>query len=101
VAASWRMARVDMVDVWQEETNSNFALENTEYTARVSPEKATLRKLNLIVANTHISSNYRDEPRPKLLGRQARDHKSSPQGGLTTTEGELRAKGVKGGSNTG
>lgn len=30
-----------------------------------------------------------------MLSRQARDHKSNPQGGLTKTEGELGAEGVK------
>jgi hypothetical protein len=68
----------------------------TEYTARFLPKKATL--FNLIFdSSTHIfrlttkvqAPKPRIGHRPKLLGRQARDHKRNPQGGLTTTEGEL------------
>jgi hypothetical protein len=77
-----------------------------EYTARPLPNKETR---NLIFdSSTHIfrlsnllkvqAPEPRDGHRPKLLGRQTRDHKSNPQGGLITTEGELGAQGVKGGS---
>lgn len=77
-----------------------------EYTARLLPNRETH---NLIFdSSTHIfrltnllkvqAPEHRDGHRPKLLGRQTRDHKSNPQGGLTTTEGELGAQGVEGGS---
>jgi hypothetical protein len=53
---------------------------------------------NYVIYLTVAHIKARDGRRPKLLSRQARHHKSNPQGGLTTTEGELGSEGVKSGS---
>lgn len=48
VATSWRMARADMVGCWREkETISGMRV----YTARLLPNKATLRNLKLMIAH--------------------------------------------------